>query len=143
MKFKGTIIITDPCYITKDEDYERTNYGKDLDMLGFSTFLVAYTGFGDWDNNITKNNGEHLGGFCADSGQVCVVLEQELDNYNPDFFLDYASHTYAKVEDFEGDIEIDRSCDWWTVIRGEGNINFTSDIPEDDTDEEEWDEDEE
>lgn len=143
MKFKGTIIITDPCYITKNEDYERTNCGNDLDMLGFSTFLVADTGFGDWSNYITKDTGEELGQFCADSGQVCVVLKQELDNYNPDFFLDYASHTYVKVEDFEGDIEIDRSCDWWTVIRGEGNINFTSDIPEDDTDEEEWDEDEE
>lgn len=143
MRFEGTIIITDPCYIVKDEDYKRADYGRNLNILGFSTFLIAYTGFGNWDNNITKNNGEHLGSFCADSGQVCVVLEQELKKYNPNFFLKYASRAYAKVEDFEGDIEINCSCYWWTVIRGEGNINFTSDIPEDATDEEERDEDEE
>lgn len=137
MRFKGTIIITDPCYITKDGDYERTNFGNDLNILNFSTYLVADTGFGDWSNHITTDKGKLLGEFCADSGQVCVVLEQELKEYNPDFFIDYSVYTYTKVEDFEGEIKIDESCDWWTVVRGKGNINFTSDLPEN------WDEDEE
>ena len=84
MNFKGTIIITDPCYlIPNDTDYERTNYGKYLNKLGFTTFLVADTGFGDWNNTITKDDGTILGSFCADSGQVCVVLAEDATEYYP------------------------------------------------------------
>lgn len=130
MNFNGTIIITDPCYITTNADYERTNYGSELDKLGFTTFLVADTGFGDWSNHIIKDNGEELGEFCADSGQVCVVLKDEVAKYNPNFLIEYKSHCYATVENFEGEVEIDTSNPDWTVITGQGNINFTSDVSE-------------
>ena len=144
MKFKGTLIITDPCYITKDNDYERTNYGSELNKLGFTTYLVADTGFGDWSNHITKDDGTILGEFCADSGQVCVVLKEDLDKYNPLFFSKYRaySHCYAIVDNFEGEVEIDTSNSNWTIVHGQGNIDFSSDTFDED-DEDEWNENEE
>lgn len=130
MNFKGTIIITDPCYlIPNDADYDRTNYGKQLDKLGFTTFLVADTGFGDWDNVITKDDGTILGNFCADSGQVCVVLAEDAIKYYPETSQVVklkSSPCYAIIEDFDGDIEIDTSDSNWTMIYGQGNINFSS-----------------
>lgn len=129
MNFKGTIIITDPCYlIPNDADYEKTNYGKQLDKLGFTTFLVADTGFGDWDNTITKDDGTILGNFCADSGQVCVVLAEDAIEYYPEMaqIVKLKSSMYAIIEDFDGDVEIDTSNSNWTMIYGQGNINFSS-----------------
>lgn len=130
MNFKGTIIITDPCYlIPNDTDYEKTNYGKQLDKLGFTTFLVADTGFGDWDNIILQNDGTILGNFCADSGQVCVVLAEDAIKYYPEMaqvVKSKSSPCYAIIENFDGEIEIDTSNSNWTMIYGQGNINFSS-----------------
>lgn len=129
MNFKGTIIITDPCYlIPNDADYEKTNYGEQLDKLGFTTFLVADTGFGDWDNAITKDDGTILGNFCADSGQVCVVLAEDAIEYYPEMaqIVKLKSSMHAIIEDFDGDVEIDTSNSNRTMIYGQGNINFSS-----------------
>ena len=128
MKFKGTIIITDPCYIISGDDYVRTEYGSKLDMLGFTTYLVEDTGFGDWMNAIIDSKGNTLGEFCADSGQVCVVLADELAAYSPRFSNPRAllPNCYVVIYDFDGDIEIDTSDIDWTVIHGSGNINFHS-----------------
>ena len=129
MNFKGTIIITDPCYlIPNDTDYERTDYGKQLDKLGFTTFLVDDTGFGDWDNIITKDDGTILGNFCADSGQVCIVLAEDVIKYYPEMsqVMKLKSSCYAIIENFDGEIEIDTSNSEWTMIHGRGNINFDS-----------------
>ena len=128
MKFTGTIIITDPCYLCTDDDYERTNYGKELDKLGFTNYLVEDTGIGDWSNAIFQDNGEKLGDFCADSGQVCVVLAEELIKYNLEFkqVIEKPSACYAIIRDFNGEVEIDTSDSNWTMIYGKGNINFSS-----------------
>jgi len=129
MKFKGDVIITDPCYILTDEDYKKSNYGSNLHECGFTIYLVANTGFGDWDNFIETENGQNLGDFCADSGQVCVVLKSEVEKYGSKLFT-YADYCYATIKDFDGDIEIDTTCSAWTVVRGVGNINFHSAEPE-------------
>lgn len=46
MKFKGTIIITDPCYITKSKDWD----GQDTDFskLGITNYIAEDTIYGDW-----------------------------------------------------------------------------------------------
>lgn len=134
MKFKGNLIITDPCYITVDDDYEKTNYGSELDKLGFTTYLVADTGFGDWVNGIIRDDCVLMGSFCADSGQVCVVLEEEAIKYNESKTLiphaehgvNASEHCYAIIPDFDGEVEIDTSNPNWTVIHGRGNFNFDS-----------------
>lgn len=131
MNFKGTIIITDPCYLTlNDTDYKRTNYGAYLNKLGFTTFLVADTGYGDWINYIIKDDGVILGYFSADSGQVCVVLAEDAIEYNPEIVQEMKvkhPECYAVIENFDGEIEMDTSDPNWTVIYGRGNINFSSD----------------
>lgn len=49
MKFKGDIIITDPCYLMKkDEDWDKCKNGDNMLALGFTNYLVADTEYGDW-----------------------------------------------------------------------------------------------
>lgn len=47
MKFKGDIVITDPCYVVNDEDWEFSEYGDRVDKLGFTDYLVRSTIVGD------------------------------------------------------------------------------------------------
>lgn len=47
MKFKGDIVITDPCYVVNDEDWEFSEYGDRMDKLGFTDYLVRSTIVGD------------------------------------------------------------------------------------------------
>lgn len=42
MKVNGTIIITDPCYILNDDDWDSENFNM------FSNYLSESTGVGDW-----------------------------------------------------------------------------------------------
>lgn len=50
MKFKGDIIITDPCYIIKDnsDDWNKCGWGENMGILGFTTYISEYTLCGDW-----------------------------------------------------------------------------------------------
>lgn len=55
MKFKGTIVITDPCYLDSNmnnEDnldlWEASNYGEDLSVFGCSQWISENTIYGDW-----------------------------------------------------------------------------------------------
>lgn len=69
MKFKGTIIITDPCYIIKKcleknpypytfkqydkwerlhDDWRKCEYGQNMKALGISHYICGSTIYGDW-----------------------------------------------------------------------------------------------
>lgn len=50
MKFKGDIIITDPCYIIKDDsdDWDKCGWGESMGVLGFTTYISESTLYGDW-----------------------------------------------------------------------------------------------
>ena len=50
MKFKGDIIITDPCYIIKEDsdDWNKCGWGENMGILGFTTYISEYTLCGDW-----------------------------------------------------------------------------------------------
>lgn len=48
MKFKGSIIITDPCYVAKDDDWEKSDYGENMQILGFTNIISEQTIYGDW-----------------------------------------------------------------------------------------------
>lgn len=56
MKFKGTIIITDPCYIIKDDDWSSSNYGENLQKFGFTNYITKPTIYGDWSCTVYKTN---------------------------------------------------------------------------------------
>lgn len=137
MYFKGTIIITDPCYFLKEED----NCADDWTALPnhhFSSFLRSRTLYGDWSchtfklkSNDEKLTGlileghEVLGEFCADGGEVCVALLDEVLKYNPSF--DYHKErkwTTTTIENFDGDIQIVNDKDYGIQVVGKGNIPF-------------------
>ena len=55
MKFKGTIVITDPCYLTnkmsEKVDHQlwyESGYGEDLTVFGCSQWISENTLYGDW-----------------------------------------------------------------------------------------------
>jgi len=150
MKFKGDIIITDPCYIMRakhhgttpitEDDWNACNYGENMEVLGIKTYLTSDTIYGDWScTTVNKDTDEPIGGFCADAGLVSVFLLDEVLAYNPDF--DYhikKPFTTTLIKDFDGDIEIEvvdvkyEDEDYEGVIVedqevqviGRGNINF-------------------
>jgi len=140
MKFKGDIIITDPCYITKNDtnDWELCEYGENMEKLGIKTYLTRDTIYGDWSCT-TFNNDTHepIGQFCADAGLVSVFLLDEVLKYNPDF--DYHLNrlwTTTLIKDFDGDVVIEVvgveykneegyiENDEEVRVIGKGSINF-------------------
>lgn len=48
MKFKGDIVITDPCYVIKrgSEDWRKCNYGDNMEVLGLTKFISESTLYG-------------------------------------------------------------------------------------------------
>lgn len=140
MRFKGDIIITDPCYIIREEhrgtkpvtedDWEACNYGENMEALGIKNYLTRDTIYGDWScATFDKDTGKEIGKFCADAGLVGVFLLEEVLAYNPDF--DYyikKPWTTTWIKDFDGDIEIEvvenKYGDEEVRVIGNGNINF-------------------
>lgn len=126
MKFKGDIIITDPCYILKDEDY----YNDSMKEFGLTNFIESDTLYGDWScTTFNTDNNEELGKFCADAGMVGVFLLDEVVDYNPDF--DYHTEkpwTTTLIKDFDGDVEIKTVVNKYgeeeVRVFGKGNVNF-------------------
>lgn len=184
MKFKGTIIITDPCYIVKKcteenphpfpwtdirikdpnidkmikqytewedahNDWTKCNCGKNMKVLGISTYFTKSTIYGDWGcstykitedpykviNNFVEaeKKGEDygidvskLGNFCADAGLVSVFLLDEVRKYNPGIDEWIASHNWCvtTIPDFDGVVEYYVDKNGEAHIVGIGNINF-------------------
>lgn len=91
-----TLIITDPCYIMKDEhwqqwlDMEFTKNPIGLDKYlreyhNFGELIAADTGVGDWSNTVyNTETKEPLGLFSADAGMVIVCTLSDLTNYGYD-----------------------------------------------------------
>lgn len=58
MKFKGTILITDPCYIIRDkhhgttpiteDDWKACHCGRNMKVLGIKNYICESTLYGDW-----------------------------------------------------------------------------------------------
>ena len=124
MKFKGTIIITDPCYIVKkctedmQDDWTRCDSGHNMEALGIHNYITESTIYGDWSCTTYKitedpykainsfigasEKGEDygikyskLGDFCADTGLVSVFNLDEVRKYNPDIDKWIPSHDWC------------------------------------------------
>lgn len=137
-----TLVITDPCYLLKNEDWDTFgnppyywSKGQEfLSTLNFGECLIADTGYGDWTNSITNNDtGETLGMFCADAGMVCVVTMSDLTNYGYDKqkVQDYIDRGLITIiPDFTGTIKLHSELGEYnytlTVIEGTGDFNFSS-----------------
>ena len=77
-----------------------------------------------------SNTKDKIGEFCADSGQVSVLLMSEVLKYNPDFDYHIKSPwSTTVIENFDGDItisEIATDGDRTRKVEGNGSINFKS-----------------
>lgn len=116
-----TLIITDPCYLMKDEDWEHflslelTSKPIGLDNYlrqyhNFGEVIGADTGYGDWDNEVQETKtGAVLGEFTADAGMVIVCTASDLTNYGYDReeFLDLVERgCIAVIPNFTGTVEL-------------------------------------
>ncbi len=140
MKFKGDIIITDPCYIIRAEHHETTPITKDdweacdcgdnMEVLGIENYICRGTIYGDWScTTFNSDTNEEIGEFCADAGLVAVFLLDEVLKYNPDF--DYHINrpwTTTLIKDFDGEVNFEVIYDEYgepeVQVVGKGNINF-------------------
>lgn len=131
MKFKGTIIITDPCYVIREEneltgdDWCACEYGDNMEKLGIKNYLTSDTEYGDWGCTTYKDNGDEIGEFCADAGLVSVFLLDEVREYNPNIDEWIETHPWCvtTIKNFDGDVDITHRNDEVSVV-GKGNVNF-------------------
>ena len=113
------------------EDWEICEYGENMEVLGFKTYLVDGTGYGDWGCTVYDDKKQKIGEFCADAGLVGVFLLDEVLKYNPDFNYHLERPwTTTLIKDFHGTVEIkskmtDDGYPLVTVV-GVGNVNFKS-----------------
>ncbi len=105
MEFDGDIIITDPCYIVKDDDWSKCGYGDNMEVLGINHYMTRDTLYGDWScTTFNIDTKEKIGSFCADAGLVSVFSLDEVLKYNPDYkYENDWSVTYIK--DFKGTVQ--------------------------------------
>lgn len=107
MEFDGDIIITDPCYVTKDDDWDRSDYGSHLELLGIEHFMTRDTIYGDWSCTVFNTDTKQpIGTFCADAGLVSVMPLDEVLRYNPGFdYYEKRTWTTALIRDFKGTVQ--------------------------------------
>lgn len=134
----GDYIITDPCYIEHEWNYDAIKAGEPEPTRFWETAFseampsvhMRDTLYGDWGCTVFRVSegtalenmtDEELGNaacgrFCADAGEVCVVSFSDVAKYNPDF-----------ARKLEHDIEDNpMNCHYATVIRnfeGTGYFN--------------------
>lgn len=114
-EFDGDIIITDPCYIIRNEngitknDWHYCEYGEYMERLGIKNYLTHDTIYGDWGCTVFDSDTKKpLGRFCADAGLVSVFLLHEVLAYNPNFNYHLERPwTATIIPDFKGTIQIE------------------------------------
>ena len=143
MEFAGDIIITDPCYLHSDLDWdEKEAFCKDHG-------LVSRTYYGDWGCTVYKTtgkagtirSGEEIGKFCADGGMVCVLDIRDALDLNPGFagWMDEHQWCVTKIKGFKGTVKLIKKetkqffkdnlgnridyVDTELRVRGEGTVN--------------------
>ena len=104
-RFHGDILITDPCYVIKDDDWEGVICGNIPVIDALPSAMMRDTLYGDWScttlNTLTK---KPIGEFCADAGMVAVFALAEVRRYNPDFdYNQYVNNGAATlIKDYDG-----------------------------------------
>lgn len=110
MEFDGDILITDPCYIIredKESDWDTCCCGFDMEKLGINRYMTRDTLYGDWScTTFDSDTKQPIGRFCADAGLVSVFLLDEVLKYNPNYDCDLKeSYTATIIKDFKGTVQ--------------------------------------
>ena len=141
-KFDSDIIITDPCYIShglnercRDNDWEKCDYGDNMEALGIHNYITNGTIYGDWScHTFEKKTHKILGRFCADAGMVGIFDLKEVLNYNPNYNGPHEyPHAVTLIKNFKGRVWIEKHWDdedingWKSYIKvvGSGVDNTT------------------
>ena len=92
MRFKGTIVITDPCYLDNgmasdemEDLWEDSSYGEDLSVFGCTHYISEGTLYGDWSCFTYKGTKEEV-----------AKKMRKWNKYYFDFFDKYNSTTDVK-----------------------------------------------
>lgn len=104
-EYIGDIIITDPCYIMKDDDWHKFCDGElELEEI-IPSIIYRDTLYGDWSCSTFSNN-KNIGEFCADAGMVCVATLEDILKYNPNFnYHKEKPWTTTLIKNFKGHIQ--------------------------------------
>lgn len=95
MRFKGTIVITDPCYLDNDmpetpgfDWWKEVGYGENLEVSGFTNYISEDTLYGDWSCSTYKGTKEEV------SDKIL-----EWDRYYLNFFNEYNTTEDPKTKE--------------------------------------------
>lgn len=108
------------------DDWERCEYGENMEELGIHTYLCRDTLYGDWScTTFNTDTNDILGEFCADAGMVGVFLLDEVLKYNPEFdWYQTRPWTTTLIKNFDGEIDFEIDDEENLHVIGTGNINF-------------------
>ena len=132
--FNGSIVIADPCYfVGSEDDWQKCEFGKRMDLLGFSDFLLIEFP-DDIQVVIDSDTKEVLGGLCQDSCQLVVIYKDELKKYRNDYEKAFRTpENRTIIDDFIGKVgyrieesTIDDETYEDTIVYGNGNRSFRS-----------------
>lgn len=86
MKFKGDIIITDPCYIIKENtgDWEKCHYGVDIETLGLTTYISESTIYGDWGCSTWSTPRKDVTAQLEELNDLCRTRHELVKEYGHD-----------------------------------------------------------
>lgn len=111
MYFKGDIIITDPCYIMREDsnDWDKCDYSERMDRLGFTNYIAESTLYGDWSCTTYSTPREDV------ENQIEELVKLDADRW--DSFSEYGEDS-AQVKIYDDKIaeasaglkEIGRFC---------------------------------
>ena len=101
MKFKGTIVITDPCYImraehhcttpTTEDDWEVCSYGGNMEALGINHYITESTIYGDWSCTT----------YAIENPQEAVDKLAEISKYFSDKYEEYGGYKGISEEQYK------------------------------------------
>lgn len=141
MFFNGDVVITDPCYVFKNEHWsaickeELPDGSLLLRPFLKKNFICKPTIYGDWSCTVwdKEDKEKEYGEFTADAGMVGVMLLDDILQYDkafkvkPDFNEWIKEHPFCVtvLKDFYGDIEYKvTEDDKYAYLESNGNINF-------------------
>lgn len=86
MKFNGTIVITDPCYIIKktqecQNDWERCEYGERMEVLGITHYISESTIYGDWSCTTYSTNCTDVENQVEEISRICKKALEAAEEY--------------------------------------------------------------
>ena len=150
-------IITDPCYVLDrdvwdkccekaqksglwDDEVFHKVVSEELEKLSGKKAWATDTGYGDWDNSVFGNSCyvENMD-FCADSGMVCVcAMTEPVEEALKKSFPNGYERCVAVIKcEGEVNVEFDKSCGDWTVVKitDDDQRTFYTSSPEEDDEE--------